>query len=86
MLSTNGDRAPKTRRERLRLAPRAPLIESVLAGNNLDGVSIEAVRGWGNALLAARQQWADANRNGRRYTDRDEAKARNSLVRRGGGA
>lgn len=55
------------------LTSRNPLTEQTLQASNisLDGHSLEAVRRWGNALLKARDAWADSNRHGRRYSDRD---------------
>ena len=58
---------------RATLAVRNPLTEQTLQASNisLDGHSIEAVRRWGNNLIKARDAWADSNRGGRRYADRD---------------
>lgn len=55
------------------LAVRNPLVEQTLLGSNLplDGLHLEETRRWGNALLKARDTWADSNRHGRRYSDRD---------------
>ena len=55
------------------LAPRHPLVEQVLCNANIDRddpAYWEAQR-WGRAFIAARDAWADANRHGRRYADRD---------------
>jgi len=58
---------------RPRLAPRDPLIEQTIAGSNisLDPNDLEEVRRWSNSIRRARDAWADLNRNGRRYSDRD---------------
>jgi len=55
------------------LTSRDPLTEQTLLASNiaLDGNSIENVRRWSNELIKARNAWADLNRNGRRYSDRD---------------
>lgn len=87
MQCQQGDRAPETRRERPRLAPRAPLIETALEGFNLDGFNVEETRRWGSASLFAFQRWANEYRHGWRCTDRDEANRQNALAsyRRDGG-
>lgn len=76
-----GATAHKNVRGRVTLAVRNPLIEQTLLGSNLplDGSYLEDARRWGNALLKARDAWADLNRHGRRYSDRE---ATGSLVRR----
>jgi hypothetical protein len=58
---------------RLRLAPRDPLIEQTIASSNLnlDEADLEDVRRWGNSFRRSRDAWADLNRNGRRYSDKD---------------
>lgn len=63
------------------MAVRNPLTEQTLQASNisLDGHSIEAVRRWGNDLIKARDAWADSNRSGRRYSDRE---ASGPLIRR----
>ena len=63
------------------LAVRNPLVEQTLLGSNhpLDGHSLETVRRWGNDLIKARDAWADSNRSGRRYSDRE---ASGPLIRR----
>lgn len=83
-----GNATPQKRTERIRLVPRAPLIESTLAGFqfDLEPQQIAECRVWGNALVRARDAWADANRHGRRYSDRQTATHhRNALARRDGG-
>lgn len=68
-----GAAAHKNEEGRARLTRRDPLTEQTLQASNisLDGHSIEAVRRWSNDLIKARDAWADSNRNGRRYSDRD---------------
>ena len=75
-----GDRTPEVRRERPRLAPRAPLIELALAGFNFDGFNVEETRRFGNALLRERNKWADEHRHGRRYSDAGLARHQNRLA------
>lgn len=55
------------------MAVRNPLVEQILLGGNLtlDGEGIEEARRWGNSLIRSRDAWADLNRHGRRYSDRD---------------
>ena len=66
---------------RVTLAVRNPLTEQTLLASNipLDGPNIENVRRWGNDLIKARDAWADSNRSGRRYSDRE---ASGPLIRR----
>lgn len=66
---------------RVTLAVRDPLVEQTLLGSNLplDANHLEDARRWGNALLRARDAWADSNRQGRRYSDRE---ANGPLIRR----
>ncbi|WP_298196750.1 hypothetical protein [Novosphingobium sp.] len=52
------------------LAPVNRPIDHVLAGLNIDGVNLQDAAAWGNNLLRLRDQWADINRKGRRYSDR----------------
>lgn len=78
-----GTPAPERREGRARLSVRDPRLDSVLGSICIDGFNIDETRRWGNSLLHARDQWADLNRGGRRYSDRDTAQAQNSLVRRG---
>lgn len=83
-----GNATPQKRTERIRLAPRAPLIESTLAGFqfDLEPQDVADCRRFGNALRAARDAWADRNRHGRRYGDKALATyRRNALARRDGG-
>lgn len=62
---------------RATLTVRDPLIEQTLLAGNipLDDPNIESVRRWSNALLKARNAWADENRHGRRYSDREAPRA-----------
>lgn len=78
---TVGATAHKREGGRVTLAVRNPLVEQTLLGSNipLDATHLEDARRWGNALLMARDAWADSNRHGRRYSDREAA---GSLVRR----
>lgn len=73
--------APKRLGDRVTLTSRNPLVEQTLLGSNLplDPTHLEDARRWGNALLMARDAWADSNRHGRRYSDREAA---GPLVRR----
>lgn len=67
---------------RATLGVRDPIISASLEAIAFDGFDIEQTRRFGNALLRARNEWADKNRHGRRYSDIDTAR-RNSLVRGG---
>lgn len=75
MGGTEGATALKNVGGRVTLAVRNPLIEQTLLGSNVpfDATSLEDARRWGNSLLKARDAWADLNRHGRRYSDRDAA-------------
>ena len=78
-----GDR-PQTRKDRAKLSPRGPVIENMLAGISITDFDIEQTRRFGNALLAARNKWADTHRHGRRYSDAEYARQNGSLIRKGG--
>lgn len=68
------------------LAPRPTATESLLAGIHFDGFDIHETRRFANALVRERDRWADVNRHGRRYSDRETATyRRNALARRDGG-
>ncbi len=78
---------PKMRKSRTVLTARlSGTVEHALAGITvkLDDPDIEDARRFGNALLLARDAWADRERFGRRYAERDVG----PLVRKahGGGA
>jgi len=73
---------PERHEGRARLSVRDPRIETLLGGISIEGFNLEQTRTWGNALLRARDNWADRNRKGRRYSDRETAE-RNGLVRGG---
>lgn len=64
---------PEKRKGRAVLTTRDPNnpIDRVLAGVTikLDGPDIENARRFGNALLIARNVWADRERCGRRYSE-----------------
>ena len=79
-----GNATPKKREGRARLSPRGPLIETLLGGIQFDGFDIEQTRRFGNALLAARNKWADTHRHGRRHSDAEYARQNGSLIRKGG--
>jgi len=81
-----GTLTPEMRKGRDTLTVRNPFIETCLAVQNLDGVNIGEVTRFGNAILHARNLWADEHRHGRRYSDRQTAQAKASGLRpRGGG-
>ncbi|WP_172835946.1 hypothetical protein [Porphyrobacter sp. CACIAM 03H1] len=60
---------PQKLRGRATLKVRNPLIENALQAANFDGETIQQATLWGNALLRARDAWADENRKRRRYYD-----------------
>jgi len=72
--------APNVERRAV-LTTRRPEIISSLATAGVDPNSDEglAAQVWAAALLKARDAWADSNRHGRRYSDRE---ANGPLVRR----
>lgn len=76
-----GSAPPDVRKARPVLSPKGPLIETALASINFDGFDIAETRRFGNALLAARDHWADINRNGRRYSDKETAQRKNRLAK-----
>lgn len=76
-----GNATPEKREGRVRLSPRGPQIESLLAGISIDGFNIEETRRWGNALLAARDVWSGKYRHGRRYSDIETARQNKALAR-----
>ncbi len=66
------------RERRAVLTTRRPEIISALAGagispNSDEGLSAQA---WAASLIKARDAWADTNRHGRRYSDREAALTR----------
>lgn len=77
-LHGTGNASPEKREGRVRLSPRSPLIENMLAGISIDDFDIDETRRFGNALLRARDTWADANRKGRRYSDATAEREQNS--------
>lgn len=85
MAALNGERPNREGREgRERLTARPfAVIENTLASITFDGFDIQESRRWGNALMRARENWADIHRHGRRYSDVETARANNSLVRKG---
>ena len=85
MALERGQPAPERREGRERLSIRDPRIETMLAGISVPEDTLPKVRSWSNALMIARDLWADQNRRGRRYSDRETAQARNSLARGGRG-
>ena len=68
-------------RRRGTITLRRPEILSALAGAGIEGDSEEgrAAQVWAASILKARDAWADVNRQGRRYSDREAA---GPLVRR----
>lgn len=74
-----GNATPEKREGRARLSVRDPLIENMLASISIEGFDIDETRRFGNALLRARNAWADENRKGRRYSDAAAQRQQNSL-------
>lgn len=75
-----GNATPEKREGRVRLSVRGPhFLENMLAGISIEGFNIEETRRFGNALLRARDAWAQENRNGRRYSDATGERQQNSL-------
>jgi hypothetical protein len=62
-----------------------PLFVSALGGGNFDKEDIQQAARWGNALLRARDAWADENRKGRRYSDASVERHQNGLGRQNRG-
>lgn len=81
-----GFATPESSKGRERLSLRDPRLNALLGGLELDEESIPETRLFGNALLRQRDAWADRNRSGRRYSDREAYQhKRNALARRDGG-
>lgn len=78
-LPGSGNATPEKREGRVRLSPRGPRIESLLGGIQFDGWNVEETRRFGNAMLAARDAWADKYRFGKRYPDAPADHHQNSL-------
>ena len=77
--------APLNERKRGTLAPRFARTENLLAGiPDVENCNLEDVRRFSNALIAARDAWADANRCGRRYSDAQEARTFGAVFKNGG--
>lgn len=85
MEQQQGAEHPERNGGRNRLSVRNPRVENWLAAFNLDGINIEETRTFSNALLKARDDWADQNRFGRRYSDQQEARALGLVRQTGGG-
>ncbi len=75
-----GNATPEKREGRARLSVRDPLIENMLASISIEGFDIDETRHFGNALLRARNAWADQYRKGRRYSDATGERQPNSLA------
>ena len=60
---------------------RRPFYLTALENGDFGEDDIASADLFGKALLAARQHWSEANRNGRRYSDRGPAQYRNSLAK-----
>lgn len=84
-LAGPGNATPEKREGRARLSVRDPLIENMLASISIEGFNIDQTRRFGNALLRARDAWADENRKGRRYSDATGERQQNSLGWQNGG-
>ena len=77
--------SPLNERKRGTLAPRFARTENLLAGiPDIENCDLEEVRRFSNALIAARDAWADANRCGRRYSDAQEARTFGTVFKNGG--
>jgi len=62
----------KERRQAGTLSLPNRLVNLSLASIEFDGAIVNETTRWGNALMRSRDAWADANRNGKRYSDRDQ--------------
>jgi len=81
-----GIATPGSSKSRERLTIRDPRLDALLGGLELDEETMPETRSFGNALLRQRDAWADRNRSGRRYSDREAYQhKRNALARRDGG-
>lgn len=69
----SGHSAAQNSERRTLLTVRRPEIISALVGAGISENSDEgrAAQVWAASMLQARDAWADANRHGRRYSDRE---------------
>ena len=76
---------PPNERQRGTLAPRFPRTENLLAGiPDFEITRLDEVRRFCNAMITARDAWADANRSRRRYSDPQKARAFGTVFKTGG--
>jgi len=68
MSCMEGVRAPEKRRDRLTLGVRDPNIEKLVAGLDIDGVSIDHLRRIGKNLWRWRNDWSVQNAS-RRHSE-----------------
>jgi hypothetical protein len=76
---------PEKPKGRATLTLPNPLFVSALGGGNFDEENIQEAALWGNALLRARDEWADLYRKRRRYSDEPVDRNRDSLGWQNGG-
>ena len=68
----SGHTALKRERREVRTTRRSEIVSSLAAaGIDPDSVEGRSAQVWGNALLRSREAWAEVNRSGRRYSDRE---------------
>ena len=76
---------PDNQRGRSVLALRPQRTENLLASiSGIEVSNIDEIRRFSNALIAARDRWADENRCGRRYSDAQEARTFGTVFKSGG--
>ena len=85
MAQTATGHPPDNKEKRRTLAPRFPRVENMLAGiSNIECCNLDEIRRFSNALVAARDEWADQNRCGRRYSDAQEVRTFGTVLKSGG--
>ena len=77
--------SPNNERGRSTLALRPQRTENLLASiPGIQARNIDEIRRFSNALIAARDAWADENRCGRRYSDAQEARTFGTVFKSSG--
>jgi hypothetical protein len=78
-LPERGFAPPEKREGRARLSVRDPLVETVLAGLDLEGLDLDGVRPWSNRLVADARRWLAAGGFSSEHRRLTKADARRAL-------
>ena len=85
MAQTTTGHPPDNKEKRRTLAPRFHRAENMLAGiQGIEDRNVDEIRRFSNALITARDAWADRERFDRRYSDAQEARTFGTVLKSGG--